>query len=233
MEQRFDNDLTMCKTVRDFMGNHTTETSGVPAIGAAVTELIGLIGQIDAAALAQATPLEGIADDKDVVRTVLEEAVFLVSEPLAALAAATNNNTLLAEVDIARTRLDGLSAEDLDDFAARVASRGTANQTVLTGSYGITLAQVTAITTARTGFAPWVNKPRTAVSDRSGQTAAIPALVRQAKLLLRGRLDRLMSRFRLTNPVLFAAYRTARAIVNRHGPGGTPGTPPTPPPPGP
>ena len=124
MEQRYDNDLTMCKTTRDFMGNHTTETAGVPAIATAVSDFNGIIGQIDAAALAQATPLTGIADDKDVVRTVLEEAVFLVSEALAALAATVNNNTLLAEVDVTRTRLDVLSAEDLDDFAARVASRG-------------------------------------------------------------------------------------------------------------
>ena len=140
---------------------------------------------------------------------------------------------MLAEVDVTRTRLDVLSAEDLDDFAARVASRGTANQTVLTGTYGITLAQVTAITTARTAFAPWVNRPRTAVAERAGQTATIPALVRACKLLLRGRLDRLMNRFRLTSPVFFAAYRTARAIVDRHGPGGTGGTTPAPTPPTP
>ena len=80
MEQRFDNDLTMFKTVRDFMGNHVADTTGVPAIPAAVTALSGLIAQMDAAALAQAAPLTGIADDKDVVRTTLEEAAFLVSE---------------------------------------------------------------------------------------------------------------------------------------------------------
>ena len=128
-----------------------------------------------------------------------------------------------------RTRLDAMSAEDLDDFAARVAARGTTNQTVLTGTYGITLAQVAAITTARTAFAPWMNKPRTALSERAGQTATIPNLSRQIKLLLRGQLDRLMTRYRLTNPVLFAAYRTARAVVDRRGPGGSAPTPAVPP----
>ena len=39
---------------------------------------------------------------------------------------------------------------------------------------------------------------------------------------LRGQLDPLMSRYRVTNPVLFAAYRTARVMVDRHGAGGTP-----------
>ena len=228
MEQRYDNDLTMLGTVRDFMGNHTTDTAGVPAIPTVVAALTALIAQIDAAGTAQASPLTGIAADKDVSRTVLEEATFVVSEALSALAAATNNNTLRDEVTISRAGLDHLGAEDLDVFATRVAARGGTNQTVLTGTYGISPAQVTAITTARTAFAPWVNKPRTAVAERAGQTATIPGLIRQGKLLLRGRLDRLMNRFRLTNPTLYAGYRTARAIVDRHGAGGGPAEPPVP-----
>lgn len=214
MTQDDENDFPMFGTVRDFMGNHTTETSSVPAIGAAVTELTALTAQLDAAATSQATPLEGIADDKDVVRTALEEAVFVVSEPLAALAVATNNNTLLMEVVISRSKLDVLGADELDAFATRVAARGLTYQTVLMGTYAITPTQVTAITTARTTFAPWVNKPRTARSERAGQAATIPGMIRQGKTLLRGRLDR------LTNPAFFAAYRTARAVVNRHGAGG-------------
>ena len=220
MEQKYDNDFTMFGTVRDFMGNHTTETASVPAIATVVAALTGIISQIDAKGTAQATPLTGIATDKDVARTALEEAVFVVSEGLSALAAAANNNTLLDEVTISRPGLDRLSAEDLDTFATRVAERGATNQTALAATYAISAGQVTAITTARTAFAPWVNKPRTAVAERAGQTATIPALVRQGKLLLRGQLDPLMSRYRITDPTLFAAYRTARAIVDRHGAGG-------------
>ena len=91
-----------------------------------------------------------------------------------------------------------------------------------------------ALATARTAFAPWINKPREASAERSGVTASIPALDRQGKTLLRGQLDPLMNRFRLTNPTLYAGYRAARVIVDRHGAGGTPTPPPpTPPPPGP
>lgn len=222
MKQTYENNLSMFETVRDVMNAHTTDTAGVPAIATAVTALSSLITQIDAAGTSQAAPLTGIAEDKEVARTALEEAVFVVSEPLSALAASANNNTLLDEVAISRSGLDHLSADGLDTFATRVAARGTTNQTVLTGTYGVTVAQVTAITTARTTFAPWVNKTRTAVVERSAVTASIPALDRQAKLLLRGQLDPLMNRFRLTNPTLYAAYRAARTVVDRHGAGGTP-----------
>ena len=134
--------------------------------------------------------------------------------PARALAAATNNHTLLDEVAISRAGLDHLEADALDAFATRVAARGATNLTVLVGTYGITMA--------RTAFAPWVNKPRTALAERAGLTAAIPALVRQGKTLLRGQLDRLMNRYRVSNPAFFAAYRTARTVVDRHGAGGTP-----------
>ena len=221
MEQRYDNVFAMFVTVKDFMGAHTADTTGVSAIPTLLTSLGSLITQIDAANTAQATPLTGIATDKEVVRTALEEAVFLVSSSLSALASAANNNTLLDEVDISRTGLDKLSAEDLDVYATRVAARGATNQSALTGTYGITLTQVTTITTARTAFAPWIEKPRTAVAERSGQTASIPGLVRQGQTLLRAQLDRIMVRYRLTNPSFYAAYLTARVVVDRHGAGGT------------
>lgn len=221
MKQRYDNDFSMFVTVKDFMGAHTADTTGVPAIPTVLTSLGSLITQIDAANTAQGTPLTGIAVDKDVLRTTLEEATFLVSANLSAYAASINNNTLLAEVDIDRTGLDKLSANDLDVYATRVATRGATYQTQLTGSYGITLGNVTAITTARTAFAPYIEKPRVAIVERSGQTASIPGLIRQGKLLLRGQLDRLMARYRLTNPGFYAAYHTARVVVDRHGAGGT------------
>jgi len=223
MKQTYDNDKAMFETVRDFMNGHTTETASIPAIVSTVSELSALITQIDNVMTAQSTPLTGITQDKEALRTALEEAVFAVSEPLAALAAATNNNTLLAEVEISRSALDDLSADAVDAFATRVATRATTNQTVLTGQYGVSIAQVAAITSARTAFAPWVNKPRTAISERAGQTATIPVLIRQGKALLNTRLDRLMNRFRTTNPTLHAAYRVARTIVDRRAKNGSNG----------
>ncbi len=223
MKQIYKNDLTMFATVKDFMGLHGAETSGVPAIGSAVGVLTGLIAQIDAVVTAQGAPLTGIAADKVTVRRSLEDAVFLISQNVAAYADAAGNHTLLREVDISRTGLEVLGAEALDAYAQRVATRAAVPATLsaLTGTYGITLGQVTAVTTARTAFAPWVSKPRTARADRAGLTATIPVLIRQGKALLRGQLDRLMGRYRLTNPTLYAAYKTARVIVDRRGAGGT------------
>ena len=72
MKQSFDNDFTMFSTVRDFMNAHTADTTGVPAIATAVTALTTIITQIDAAGTAQASPITGVATDKDVARTALE-----------------------------------------------------------------------------------------------------------------------------------------------------------------
>jgi hypothetical protein len=90
--------------------------------------------------------------------------------------------------------------------------------------YGVTSGMITAITTARGEFADVVNDPRSAIVERKAHTQSVPAIVRDVKTrILRGQLDRLMNRFRLTNPTLYAGYRAARVIVDRRGGGGNGG----------
>ena len=69
--------------------------------------------------------------------------------------------------------------------------------------------------------APASRKKRAASLKKTpAKLAEAPA--KAANHPLRGQLDPLMNRYRLTNAAFFAAYRTARALVDRHGGGGTP-----------
>lgn len=73
------------------------------------------------------------------------------------------------------------------------------------------------------------SKPRAKIGEKAGYTATLPQLIRDGKTLLRTRLDKLMTMFRLSNPPFYAGYQSARVIVDLQGPGG--GDAPTPPPP--
>lgn len=83
---------------------------------------------------------------------------------------------------------------------------------------GLTAARV-AVTVARGGVK---------IADKAGKTATLPQMIRDAKSLLRTRLDKLMTVFRASNPSFYAGYLSARVIVDRHGPGDPTPTPPTP-----
>lgn len=58
------------------------------------------------------------------------------------------------------------------------------------------------------------SQPRQAIAGRVVQTKALPALVRATTEMLRGDLDRQMNMFRRDEPEFYAAYRSARTIVN-------------------
>jgi hypothetical protein len=70
--------------------------------------------------------------------------------------------------------------------------------------------------------------PRTAVVDRSSQTTTLPDKIAGVTSILRNRLDKLMTRFKKSNPEFYAGYLAARVIVDRGGGNGSTPTPPAP-----
>jgi hypothetical protein len=71
--------------------------------------------------------------------------------------------------------------------------------------------------------------PRTAIAGRAGETGTLPEEISGTTSLLRNRLDKLMTKFKKSQPEFYAGYRSARVIVDRGGSGGP--TPPAPTPP--
>jgi hypothetical protein len=122
-----------------------------------------------------------------------------------------------------------MSEQRVDDVATRVFDAGTANRAAL-ADYGVTQAKLDALEQARDDFQAAKSNPRSKISENAGYTATLPQMIRDVKSILRTRLDKLMTRFRLSNPMFFAGYQSARVIIDRRGPGEeeeTP-TPPTP-----
>ena len=74
-----------------------------------------------------------------------------------------------------------------------------------------------------------LTRPRQIRSNIKGATDQIPALITAADRIAERQLDRLMERFKATNPDFYSAYQVARVIVDAGGGVGTPPTPPAPP----
>jgi hypothetical protein len=87
------------------------------------------------------------------------------------------------------------------------------------------------LNTLTTQFHGVKNAPRTAIAGRAGETDAQPVLVANVTSILRNRLDKQMTKFKKSHPEFYAAYRSARVIVDRGGSGGPDKPSPTPTPP--
>jgi hypothetical protein len=66
--------------------------------------------------------------------------------------------------------------------------------------------------------------------DRSSQTTTLPDKIANVTSILRNRLDKLMTRFKKSNPEFYAGYLAARVIVDRGGAQAAAKPAPTPPP---
>ena len=165
----------------------------------------GRIGSISNAVQKQEDKTEGITQDKNSLRDSLEDQIRAVGDAIYAYASSAANYTLAAEVETKPSELDTMSEQRLDDVAQRIIDPGSANLAQL-GPYNITQAKLDALDQARADFQRAKGKPRTKISEKAGYTGTLPQMIRDAKTLLRTRLDKLMTAFRLSDPAFFAGY---------------------------
>ena len=221
------NVIAMFKTVRTYMNDNAAVWNALPAAVVAVNDLSTGIENLNTAVQEQEDPTEGITLDKAALRDALEDRIREVGDAVYACASATGSNSLAAQVAVTPSELDTMSEQRVDDVATRVFDAGTANLANL-ADYNVTQVKLDALDQARQDFQDAKSKPRAKISEKAGLTATLPQMIRDVKSILRTRLDKLMTTFRLSNPPFFAGYQSARVVVDLQGPGSDEPTPPTP-----
>ena len=206
----------MLSTVSAYMGTNKALWNGVKAIGDTVKDLDDGIADISSSAGKQQTPVSGAADAKAQVRHDYEEQILVIANQLSALAEVKGDANLAAQTELTLSSLDKLADDDLEETGIRIAALATTNIAAL-ADYGITQADVTALTALTTQFHSIKTAPRTAVVDRSSQTTTLPDKIASVTSILRNRLDKLLTRFKKSNPEFYAGYLAARVIVDRGG----------------
>ena len=168
-------------------------------------------------------------------RDLLEELTLSIGDQLAVLAVKIHDHDLAAKVEVVKSKLDRMADSDLVQTAKRISAAAGANATVLASDYLITPADLTAFENAIGAFDGMKTAPRDATVNRKVATLALPEAIAFVRGIYRNELDRLMTRFKKTQPDFFAAYTSARIIVDRAAtrkpkPGTPPGGAATPPP---
>ncbi len=177
----------------------------------------------------QETATDGQADLARQAKHDLETEILEIADQLYALAAKTGDVALEAQSHFTLSLLDGLDPDKLEQTGKDVGALATANLTAL-ADYSVTAADVTALGTLTTNFGGVKNVFRTAVARRSGQTKTLAQAIADNQSLLRKQLDKLMTKFKTSNPDFYAGYQAARVIVDRrsHHKGAQPAPAPAP-----
>lgn len=216
MRRLYINRFAMVETTVAHLHKNKTLWENVPAFVTAVTDVDHVMGAIKIESGKQQAPTTGATATKTQARDALEDNVLEIADQLSALAASQHNPELAAQVEITRSSLDRLSDDELEVFAKRVIGLTTKYLGPL-GEYLVGQAEIDELTGLTTTFVTLKTAPRSSVVERSSSTAALPELLAKASLILRGRIDKLVSRLRNTQPEFVAQYRAARVIVDRGG----------------
>jgi len=216
MRRLFENRFAMVETTVAHLNKNKPIWENTPAFVKAVADIDQVVGAIKIESGKQQTPTTGVTATKTQARDALEDTVLETADQLSALAVDQKNPELAAQVEITRSSLDRLSDEELEAFAKRVTGLATKYIAPL-ADYLVGQDEINELTELTNSFVTLKTAPRSSVVERSSSTAAVPDLLAKASRILRGRIDKLVSRLRETQPEFVAQYRAARVIIDRGG----------------
>jgi hypothetical protein len=159
----------------------------------------------------QVMDIKGHALDKEASRIEITESAFQFSSRLSSFAKSKKNNTLLKIVDYSRTELNGLRDTTLTGACNILIKNATDNLAGLV-DYEITQAVINNFKTAVDQYQALVSSPRLATSERKTAGGLLTQHIKEAKLILKERLDVDAEHFKAINPEFYSLYKNARNI---------------------
>lgn len=233
MQLRLQNQLNMvgaCLTVAQSSDHKPAWTGKDPAdFGTDLTQLQTDYGAVTAKAAQAEAATGGAADAKAVAESALEDAAYVLARALANHFKKTGDLDRYGKVDVSKSDIVKLRAQDLVNKTTAIRDLGTVAQAETDAAKrGVTAARVTALTAAITNFTKVMNTPRGQIVNRSALLREVETDV--AALLEKvSDLDDLVVQFdgSEAGERFIEAWKRARIIVDAGGGNGS--TTPTPP----
>lgn len=187
---------------------------GIVGIQEAVAETESIVAGIVGESQKQAAR-NGFSAAKAAARTAMLHTAFTVCSGLTALAAATGNTQLAAQSAFSRSTLAQGREQEVVNRCQTLSDLGDANKVALAAKYNVSEDDLAALAATITEFVGSQAKPRNGRVISAAATKQLEALFAQLDVTLNDQLDPLLEKFASTQPAFYAAYRTARSIVDR------------------
>ena len=158
-------------------------------------------------------PIAGVSVDKYVSKRTLCQLASDVASFVYAFASVTGNNTLREQVNFRANALNKQRDDQLSPLCQNIHDLGAANLGEVK-NYGLTTEALNTLQTAITTFSAATPKPRTAQTEKKVQRANLAVIVRDATLILRHQMDRMVIAFKAANPDFVNQYFANRIIID-------------------
>jgi hypothetical protein len=228
MEIKQQSHLKMLITTRDVLDNFKTLWAAIVAFVTARADFGAAIASIQQQELKQTGTTTGGTLDKHAARVAMCDAAAIVGGAVAAYADKQCDHELFAKVDFSAPDLLHQTEQDCAANCQAILDAATANIAALTAAKSAAQSDFDDLKQKIGDFNTALTRPRQIRTDIKGATDQIPVLITAADRIVERQIDRLMERFKATNPDFYSAYQVARVIVDAGGGSGTPPTPPAP-----
>ena len=189
----------------------TTPATAVPGLKQASDALGVILSSLEVQAQHQKA-LSGASLEKAAALQGLGDLAHEIANAVRACAVATGNQDLAGQV--AFSRADWARGAEKVIIGRAQNLHVTASSVVASlAEYGVTPTKLADLQSRTDAFREVHPAPRQNVAASSAATKEIKALLQEATVLLKERIDRLMVQFKTTAPEFYNAFHTARVVV--------------------
>ena len=205
--------LTMFRAVEMHCDNNPAIVGSLVAFQASLDAFKAKIALLISTEQLVSAPIAGVSIDKYVSKGTLCQFAGNVASFVYAFASVTGNNTLREQVNFRANALNKQRDDQLSPLCQNIHDLGAANLGEVK-NYGLTTEALNTLQTAITTFSAATPKPRTAQTEKKVQRANLAVTVRDATLILRHQMDRMVIAFKAANPDFVNQYFANRIIID-------------------
>lgn len=213
MNQDQSNHFDMYVATQDHMNNNPAVWSGVPVIVTVKNNFDELVSRM-AGQSEKAQSKLSVTGRKEILIKQTGLRASELSGSLQAFAAITNKPDLMKEVDFTKSDAVRMKEKELVTYVGNMIKIARNNLAALT-DYAITDEQLTELETTLEDLNDLIGKPRNILNQKYVAIGQLSELFDTCNKLLRDQMDKLMLRYRTSNPEFYEGYLRARTIVDR------------------
>lgn len=211
MRQRDENFVSMCRTTRRVLEEHTTTWSTVVAVANIVNNFYSVMDDLEESVVRSEIVSTGASKDKDALKKRAVALGVNLAKRASVYALDSGNFELHDQLRVTKSTLerrpDTLTLTKLRDIHARIDAIRT-----LVEDYGIRVSDLDELKTAIDSYDAVIERPRHLIIERATENQdSIPSLLTELREILY-RLDSMMNLFQGSE--LAKEYKGARIIID-------------------
>lgn len=213
MDKRFENKLIMLKAVLSLLQQYQSLWQAATPLADVYDYLKGLVAQIEQFKQLTSQSNSGLVAAKQNLQEMLIDLAFELGSMLFAYAKRNNDPVLQAKVDFTISQLRNMRDDELATKCLSVLALGQSKAESLI-EYGTTPERLSTFSELTNEYVEQLPNRRVTVSERKMANEKIKNLLAEALHATSEQLDRLMVRFKSTEPDFYASYLNARKVVD-------------------